>query len=103
MQQIAQKVKAGKLQPNDITQKIIEEHLDTKDMPPPDLIIWTSGEQRLSNFLPWQSAYSELFFTDVPWPAFTTEEFDRAIETYAQRERRYGKLSPMNVNVAQGS
>ena len=71
MQKIAQKVQAGKMQPEDINSAVLESHLDTHDMPPPDLIIRTSGEQRLSNFLPWQSAYSELFFTDVLWPAFT--------------------------------
>ena len=70
-------------------------------MPPPDLIIRTSGEQRLSNFLPWQSAYSGVFFTDVPWPAFTTQE-SIAIE-YTQRDRRFGALSPVNINVAQGT
>ena len=103
MQKIAQKVQAGKMQPEDINSAVLESHLDTHDMPPPDLIIRTSGEQRLSNFLPWQSAYSELFFTDVPWPAFTTQEFDRAIEIYTQRDRRFGALSPVNINVAQGT
>jgi undecaprenyl diphosphate synthase len=65
--------------------------LFTKDIPDPDIIIRTSGEQRLSGFLPWQGVYSELFFTDTFWPAFAREEFDRILEEYAQRERRIGK------------
>jgi undecaprenyl diphosphate synthase len=103
VKQIAQKVKAGTVQPDDITPALLEDHLDTRDMPPPDLVIRTSGEQRLSNFLPWQSAYSELYFTDTTWPAFTTQDFDTALETYASRERRYGALSPAPASAAQGS
>jgi undecaprenyl diphosphate synthase len=69
----------------------LAQYLQTKDMPDPDLIIRTSGEQRLSNFLPWQSVYSELFFTDTYWPAFTKEEFTRIVGQYGDRQRRRGK------------
>ncbi len=69
----------------------LAQYLQTKDMPDPDLIIRTSGEQRLSNFLPWQSVYSELFFTSTYWPAFTKEEFTRIVGQYGDRQRRRGK------------
>lgn len=69
----------------------LAEYLQTNSMPDPDLIIRTSGEQRLSNFLPWQSVYSELFFTDTYWPAFTKEEFTRIVGQYGDRQRRRGK------------
>ncbi len=68
------------------------EFLDTKGIPDPDLMIRTSGELRLSNYLMWQLAYSEFYFTDVPWPAFTKEELEKAVEQYNQRDRRYGKI-----------
>lgn len=71
--------------------QIFEQYMDTAGMPDPDLIIRTGGEQRLSGFLMWQSAYSELYFTDKLFPDFTPEEFDRAIEEYQKRQRRYGK------------
>ena len=72
-------------------EKILSKYLYTKDLPDPDLIVRTSGEQRLSNFLMWQASYSELYFTDVLWPDFDEKEFDKAIEWYKTRERRYGK------------
>ncbi len=74
-----------------ITEEEFSKLLWTKDIPDPDLIIRTSGEERLSNFLPWQSVYSELFFTPTYWPAFTKEEFLRMLETYEARQRRFGK------------
>ncbi len=77
--------------PEDITEAYFEEHLQTKGVPDPDIIIRTSGEKRLSGFLPWQSVYSELFFTDTKWPDFSKEEFEAILVEYAQRERRRGK------------
>lgn len=73
-----------------VTQEMISEYLDTKGIPDPDLLIRTSGEQRLSNFLLWQLAYSEFYFTDVHWPDFSKEELIKAIESYNMRDRRYG-------------
>lgn len=78
------------LRPDQITEDVISEHLDTAGIPDPDLLIRTSGELRLSNYLMWQLAYTEFYFTDVPWPDFSREELERAIEKYNQRERRYG-------------
>ena len=89
---IARMVQAGELKPDDITEDLISSHLDTAGIPDPDLLIRTSGEQRLSNYLMWQLAYTEFYFTDVPWPAFTKEELLRAIEKYNGRERRYGGI-----------
>lgn len=77
----------------EITPEDFEKYLDTKDMPDPDLLIRTSGEFRISNFLLWQLAYSELYITDVMWPDFTLTELDRAIEAYSKRERRFGKTA----------
>ncbi|MBO4375412.1 MAG: isoprenyl transferase [Lachnospiraceae bacterium] len=74
----------------DITEELIGSYLDTRGIPDPDLLIRTSGEERLSNFLLWQCAYSEFYFTDVHWPAFDREELCRAIESYSERNRRYG-------------
>ena len=80
----------GKLKPEEIDPDRISSYLDTAQIPDPDLLIRTSGEQRLSNYLMWQLAYSEFYFTDVPWPAFSKEELHKAIEKYNSRERRYG-------------
>ena len=77
---------------NDINDKLVDKYLMTKEFPPVDLLIRTSGEQRISNFLMWQIAYSELIFTDVPWPIFNEEELDKCIEEYYNRNRRYGGL-----------
>ncbi|MEU8551673.1 polyprenyl diphosphate synthase [Streptomyces roseoverticillatus] len=77
--------------PVDDWQLLIAEHLYTRDQPDPDLIIRTSGEQRLSGFLLWQAAVSEYYFCDVPWPAFSRDEFRRALDSYASRRRRYGR------------
>lgn len=84
-------VKEGVVE-GDITPEMIEERLDTRGIPDPDLLIRTSGEQRLSNFLLWQCAYTEFYFTDVHWPAFTKEELEKAIENYSERNRRYGGI-----------
>lgn len=77
---------------DEITEEKFDSYLDTKGIPDPDLMIRTSGEQRLSNYLLWQFAYSELYFTDVPWPDFSLEELKKAIEDYGMRDRRYGKI-----------
>ena len=80
------------MKPDKISEKTIRGHLDTNGLPDPDLIIRTSGELRLSNFLVWQSAYSEFYFTETLWPDFTKDEFRRAIAEYQTRERRFGAL-----------
>lgn len=90
MQCLARKVQQGELAPEAIDEQLISSHLDTGFMPDPDLVIRTSGEQRLSNFLLWQSSYAELYFPEVLWPDFTEEEFAHALEVYASRDRRYG-------------
>ena len=88
---IAEEVKKGKLQPEDITEDVISQHLDCHFMPDPELLIRTGGEERLSNFLLWQSAYSEFYFTPTYWPDFTEEEMCKAICDYQKRQRRFGK------------
>lgn len=80
----------GKVLPEAIDEQVLNSYLDTWDVPDPDLLIRTSGEQRLSNYLLWQLAYTEFYFTDVPWPAFTKDDLWKAIEKYNSRERRYG-------------
>ena len=90
MRRMAQDVAEGKLLPSEVTEDAIGNYLDTAGVPDPDLMIRTSGELRLSNFLLWQMAYTELYFTDVPWPDFNKAELVRAIEKYNQRDRRYG-------------
>ena len=92
-QQIAQAIKDGKILVEDINEELMSSSMTTHYMPDPDLLIRTSGELRISNFLLWQLAYSELYFTDCLWPEFTTEEFYRAIVNYQHRERRFGKTS----------
>jgi len=88
---VAEKVQRGALRPEDITEDLISEHLFTAGLPDPDLIIRTSGEVRISNFLLWQSAYAEYYFTDVLWPDFREKEFLEALRSYAGRTRRFGK------------
>ena len=90
VQDMARDVKSGVLNPEEITEENISDYLDTKGLPDPDLLIRTSGEERLSNYLLWQLAYTEFYFTDVPWPDFDKEEFVRAIEKYNGRDRRFG-------------
>jgi undecaprenyl diphosphate synthase len=90
-QRIAQKVSEGRLRPEEITQATVADHLDTAGIPDPELMIRTSGEFRISNFLLWQLAYTELYFTEVLWPDFRKEDLFAAIEDYQKRERRFGK------------
>ena len=87
---LGEQIKAGTLQPQDITEESISALLYTANQPDPDLIIRPSGEQRLSNFLIWQAAYAEFYYDDVLWPDFTPDDLDRAINAFAQRERRFG-------------
>ncbi len=89
----AQEVQAGKLLPEDLTQELFAEYLFTHSFPEPDLLIRTSGEHRISNFLLWQLAYTEIYFTDVLWPDFREAEFVDALRDYQRRERRFGKTS----------
>ena len=91
--QLAQEVLEQKINPNDITEAIVSDHLTTKNIHDPDLLIRTGGEKRISNFLLWQLSYAEFFFTDVFWPDFREEELYEAILYYQQRERRFGKTS----------
>jgi undecaprenyl diphosphate synthase len=93
MRRIAIEVKAGRLQPEDIDEFTISSHLYTAAIPDPDLLIRTSGELRLSNFLLWQLAYTEIYVTEVLWPDFRRNEFYHALLAYQQRERRFGKVS----------
>ncbi|MBK9285398.1 MAG: isoprenyl transferase [Sphingobacteriaceae bacterium] len=90
---ISNKVKEGKLNPDEINAKLIDSFLATKDYPEPELMIRTSGEHRISNFLLWQLAYAEFYFTDILWPDFRKPQFFQAILSYQNRERRFGKTS----------
>lgn len=90
---MAKDVSEGKLSPDSITQETLEQHLFTAGMPDPDLLIRTSGESRISNFMLWQIAYSELFFSDKYWPDFQEEDLYEALLDYQRRERRFGKIS----------
>ena len=90
MNRIYRDMKTGVIQEQEITRELFASYLDTAGIPDPDLLIRTSGEQRLSNYLLWQLAYSEFYFTDVPWPDFSKEELEKAIEAYGNRDRRYG-------------
>ena len=87
---ICKDVKNGLIKPEDITEEMFSSYLYTKDDPDPDLLIRTSGEIRLSGFLPWQSVYSEFYFTDVLWPDFTEKNLDEAIAEYNKRNRKFG-------------
>jgi undecaprenyl diphosphate synthase len=91
---IAEKIQSGQLQPEDIDESLFERHLYTSGLCDPDLLIRTSGEMRVSNFLLWQVAYSEIYVTETFWPDFDRTEFHRALSAYQQRERRFGKVSP---------
>ncbi|HOD53047.1 MAG TPA: isoprenyl transferase [Candidatus Cloacimonadota bacterium] len=90
IRKVSEMVKNNQIQPEEIDEKMISDHLYTKGMPDPDLIIRSSGEKRLSNFLIWQSAYAEFYFTDVLWPDFRKKEFIEGIIDYQNRQRRYG-------------
>ena len=91
-QKMAKDCAEGKIKAEEIDESVFETYLDTHGIPDPDMMIRTSGEQRLSNYLLWQLAYSEFCFTDVPWPDFTKEELVKAIEEYNHRHRRFGKV-----------
>ena len=93
IKKIAGEVAEQKIIPNDITEALVSDHLTTKGIPDPDLLVRTGGEKRISNFLLWQLSYAELYFTDMFWPDFREEELYRAILYYQQRERRFGKTS----------
>ena len=82
--------KNGVLAPEDVTEQTVTSYLDTADFPDPDLLIRTSGELRLSNYLIWQCAYTEIYVTDVLWPDFSKEELERAVAAYNKRDRRFG-------------
>ena len=97
VRKIAQKVADGTLELDSITPEMIDDNLDTAGIPDPDLIIRTSGEMRLSNFLMWQAAYSEFYFCDCHWPEFDELAFDKALADYAGRERRFGGLKAKAV------
>lgn len=90
VRRLAEDIRNEKAFPEEINEAYFERYLDTHDIPDPDLLIRTSGEQRLSNYLLWQLAYTEFYFTDVPWPDFTKEELMKAIEQYNIRDRRFG-------------
>ncbi len=93
VKQLGQEIRRGELKPQEITEQLIGEHLDTHGIPEPDLLIRTCNEQRISNFLLWQLAYTEFYFTPVPWPDFDKEELVKAVEAYNHRDRRYGRIS----------
>ncbi len=92
VRQLSQDVQSGMLKPEEITEQYISEHLDTGGIPDPDLLIRTSGEQRISNFLLWQLAYTEFYFSTKHWPEFDKAELEKAIEAYNQRDRRFGRI-----------
>ena len=92
MRKMMKDCEAGKITSDEVTEEVFESYLDTHGIPDPDLLIRTSGELRLSNYLLWQLAYTEFYFTDVPWPDFTKEELEKAIMQYNNRDRRYGKI-----------
>lgn len=98
VQQIAQKIQTKELSPSGIDEQTINAHLCTAEMPEPELMIRTSGEHRISNFLLWQLAYAELYFTDKLWPDFRKEDFYEAIVDYQNRERRFGKTSEQLIS-----
>lgn len=96
-QQLANKVKQGELNIEDISESLFADHLSLSSLPAPDLLIRTGGEKRLSNFLIWQTAYSEFYFTDCLWPAFNSKELDQAVQWFNNRQRRFGR-TPEQVN-----
>jgi undecaprenyl diphosphate synthase len=89
--QLAEQVRAGQLEPSDITDDLIQQHLNIGDLPMPDLMIRTAGEQRISNFMLWHLAYTELYFSPVFWPDFKDDEMLKALKVYAGRQRRFGQ------------
>lgn len=93
VRQLALKIECGDLIAQSIDETLVASHLSMADLPDPDLFIRTSGEQRISNFFLWQLAYTEMYFTDIHWPDFNEDEFKKALGSYQQRQRRYGKTS----------
>lgn len=96
--EIVSQVEQKKLRADQISEQTISKHLYTREMPDPDLLIRTSGEKRISNFLLWQLSYAEFYFTDIFWPDFNKQEFKKAILDYQQRERRFGQVTGQNSN-----
>ncbi len=90
VRKMVQDAEDGNLKASEVTEDKIADYLDTKDIPDPDLMIRTSGEQRLSNYLLWQLAYAEFYFTDTLWPDFNKKELEKAVEFYQTRDRRFG-------------
>lgn len=90
---IAKKVESGELKVDEINELVVSQSLYTRDLPDPDLLIRTSGEKRISNFLLWQLSYAEFYFTEIFWPDFSGEEFQKAIDEYQHRERRFGRIA----------
>lgn len=102
VREIAQKVKAGLIQPEEIGEQVFAAHLHSYDLPDPDLLIRTSGESRISNFLLWQLAYTEIYVTNTLWPDFKKQELYEAILNYLNRERRFGRVSEQVIQNATG-
>ncbi len=98
VRELAEKVKKGEIDPQAINESHISLSLQTGGLPDPDLILRTSGEQRLSNFFLWQAAYSEIYFTNKHWPDFTAEDFHRALLEYSTRSRRFGRVEPISMD-----
>lgn len=99
MQKLAAAVERGEISSQDISEKMIQSELMTSTIPDPDLIIRTSGEARLSNFLMWQASYSELYFSDILWPDFTVLDYDLACRNFSTRNRRFGKVHHVEFNL----
>jgi undecaprenyl diphosphate synthase len=94
VRRLSQRIKDGEMVPEDVDEEVVADHLYTRSIPDPDLLIRTSGEMRVSNFLLWQIAYTELFITDTLWPDFDREEYIQILEAYQRRNRRFGKVDP---------
>lgn len=99
---IAEEVKAGRLEPQDINEKVFHQYTWLSDLPAPDLMIRTGGEQRISNFMLWQTAYSEFYFSDAFWPDFKQQEYEKALAEFAARTRRFGRTDDQLEDVKQG-
>jgi len=97
VREIGREMKAGRLDVADVDEKVIGQHLYTRGIPDPDLLVRTSGEMRVSNFLLWQISYAEIYVTETLWPDFRKEEFHKALEDYGQRHRRYGRVQPGDI------
>ncbi|MBD3608934.1 MAG: isoprenyl transferase [Gammaproteobacteria bacterium] len=101
MQKIGRRIEAGELRADEVTPELIQQHVFLGDLPEPDLFIRTGGEERISNFLLWQLAYSELYFTDVLWPDFDNKAFDDALASFASRQRRFGRTGAQVEEIKQ--